>query len=121
LSGETSPVQLWPHNFDLALTWFSGRKVPGVDPTDQESADEQMGFGFSTGDQGTADAYLYATAYPWPDGLENQPLPRGSVWHTEGWKGALLMYRQITEAPDPAAKLLEFFKGAYLARSRQAG
>ena len=29
---ESSPVQLWPDHFDLALLWFSGRLVPGARP-----------------------------------------------------------------------------------------
>ena len=29
---ESSPVQLWPHHFDLAVVWFSGRLVPDQDP-----------------------------------------------------------------------------------------
>ncbi|HSD73802.1 MAG TPA: DUF5996 family protein, partial [Steroidobacteraceae bacterium] len=28
---ETSPVQLWPHHFDIALLVFSGRQIPGQD------------------------------------------------------------------------------------------
>ena len=51
LRGETSPVQLWPHHIDLAFLWFTGRLVPGIDPNDEESADEQMNFGFSPGDE----------------------------------------------------------------------
>jgi hypothetical protein len=27
LREETSPVQLWPHHFDLSLVWFSGRRA----------------------------------------------------------------------------------------------
>jgi hypothetical protein len=29
LPGEVSPIQLWPHHFDLAVSWLSGRAVPG--------------------------------------------------------------------------------------------
>ena len=29
---ETSPVQLWPHYFDLAVVWFSGAKCRAVQP-----------------------------------------------------------------------------------------
>ncbi|MES9828360.1 MAG: DUF5996 family protein [Candidatus Thiodiazotropha sp.] len=58
LREEASPVQLFPHHFDLALNWFSGRLVPGVDPADAEHADEQMNFGFVTGDESIPDAYF---------------------------------------------------------------
>ena len=93
LREETSPVQIFPHHMDLAMNWFSGRLVPGIDPADEENADEQMNFGFVTGDGSIPDAYFYATAYPAPDGWTDLALPEGAYWHTEGWTGAVLPYR----------------------------
>ena len=112
LREETSPVQLWPHHFDFSMVWFSGRLVPGVDPTDAEYADEQMAFGFSTGDAGIPQPYFYATAYPWPDQLPQHPLPAGARWHLQGWKGALLLYDTLTESADPRDQLLTFWRTA---------
>lgn len=106
LPGKTSPVQLWPHHFDLSLVWFTGRKVPGVDPNDLENADEQMAFGFSTGDEGTPDAYIYVTAYPFPDGLDSVALPAPARWQTSGWQGALIPYNELVEMDEPASRLL---------------
>jgi hypothetical protein len=117
LPGETGPVQLWPHHFDLALLWFSGRKVPGVDPANEEDADEQMNFGFSTGDEGMPAPYFYATAYPWPAAITDAALPAGAVWHTESWKGALLMYELLIEADQPEEKLLAYLRAVYQAGS----
>ena len=74
---ESSPVHLFPHHFDLAVTWFSGRLIPGKDPSDPESADEQMTFGFVTGDRGVEDAYFYATAYPTPNELHRSAITSG--------------------------------------------
>lgn len=116
LPGETSPVQLWPHHFDLAMLWLSGRKVPGVDPADEENADEQMNFGFSTGDEGMPEPYFYATAYPWQDNIVKAPLPGDAIWHTQSWKGGLLMYDTLVEADHPEEALL-----AYLRAVQQAG
>jgi hypothetical protein len=113
LPDETSPVQFWPHNFDLALMWLTGRKIPGQDPQDEERSDEQMAFGFSTGDAGTPDAYSYVTAYPWPDGLVEEPLPEGAVWHTQGWKGALLPYAAVAGSGDSETRLIDFFRHVY--------
>ncbi len=67
LREETSPVQIFGHHLDLAINWFSGRLVPGVDPADEEKADENLNFGFVTGDSSIPDAYFFATAYPEPD------------------------------------------------------
>jgi hypothetical protein len=113
LPGETSPVQFWPHNFDHALMWLPGRKIPGLDPGNEELSDVQMAFGFSTGDEGTPDAYLYVTAYPWPENLDQEPLPDGAVWHTEKWKGALLPYEVLAQSGNPEARLLDFFRSVY--------
>jgi hypothetical protein len=116
LTHETGPVQLWPHHFDLAMLWFSGRKVPGVDPADEENADEQMNFGFSTGDSGISEPYFYITAYPWPEQIVSAALPAGASWHTASWKGALFMYNSLVEVAEPTEKLL-----AYLRATHQAG
>lgn len=110
LRGRKGPVCLWPHHFDLAVLWFSGRLVPGTDPDDEESADEQMNFGFSTGDSSIPDAYFYITAYPWPDGLEDTPLPPAARWQTEGWKGAVMMYSDLITAENPRKNLLTFLQ-----------
>lgn len=116
LPGETGPVQLWSHHFDLALLWFSGRKVPGVDPNNEEYADEQMNFGFSTGDEGMPEPYFYATAYPWPEQIVAAALPAGAEWFTASWKGGLLRYESLLKTADPAEQLL-----AYLRAVHQAG
>ncbi|MFW5941871.1 MAG: DUF5996 family protein [Chloroflexota bacterium] len=112
LREETSPVQFWPHHFDLSLVWFSGNLVPGQDPADPEYADEQMAFGFSTGDEGTPEPYFYVTAYPWRDELLQAPLPAGARWHTEGWKGALLPYEAIVGSDDAGDYLLSYWQAA---------
>lgn len=111
--GESSPVQLWPHHFDLALLWLSGRLVPDQDPTDPEYADEQMNFGFVTGDDGIPEPYFYATAYPMPPGFADQPLPEAAYWHTEGWTGAILPYAALTTAVNPQDRLLDFLQAAH--------
>jgi hypothetical protein len=115
--GESSAVQLWPHHFDLALVWFSGRRVPDQDPDDPEYADEQMNFGFSTGDEGIPEPYLYATAYPTPAGFTERPLPGAAFWHSAGWTGAVLPYEALTTAAHPRALLLDFLKTAHQAGS----
>lgn len=108
LPGVASPVQLWPHHFDLALAWFTGRKVPGFDVADEEWADEQMGFGFATGDASFPAPYFYVTAYPWPPDLDAAPLKRPARWVRKGWKGALLPYAALTTRKRSETYLLDF-------------
>ena len=110
---ETGPVVMWPHGFDIAVLWFSGRLIPGQDPRRASRSDEQMNFGFSTGTDDIGDPYFYATAYPAPDGFIGGPLPAGAVWHTATWKGALLRYEALAGKDDAAGSLLEFFRATH--------
>jgi hypothetical protein len=110
LRQETSAVQLWPHHLDLAVLWFSGRRVPGQENAKPSFADEQMNFGFSTGDGGIPEPYFYITAYPLPPALAATPVPPGAQWHTEGWSGAVLPYAQLVGAADAEERLLTFLR-----------
>lgn len=113
LREESSPVQLFPHHMDLAVNWFSGRKVPGVDPDDEESADEQMNFGFVTGDGSIGEAYVYVTAYPAPEGWSDLALIDGAYWFTEGWTGAILPYAELAVSDAPERLLQSFLQGLH--------
>jgi hypothetical protein len=108
LREETSPVQIFPHHMDVSMTWFSGRLVPDVDPTDEENADEQMNFGFVTGDSSIPDAYFYVTAYPVPDNWTDLSLPEGAYWHTEGWTGAVLPFAAVVATSNQFELLIDY-------------
>jgi len=119
LREETSPVQIFPHHMDISMNWFSGRLVPGIDPADEESADEQMNFGFVTGDGSIPDAYFYATAYPAPDNWTDLALPEGAYWHTEGWTGAVLPYAAVVAASSPKELLLDYLQSLHAHGAKQ--
>ena len=110
LNGERSPVQLWSHHFDLAMSWYSGKLIPGIDPDDAESSKEQMMFGFSTGDDGIPDAYFYITAYPIPESFPNFDMPEGARWNTEGFSGGVLMYETLLKSNSLEELLLNYFR-----------
>ena len=118
LRGESGPVSFWTHHFDLDLLWFSGRLVPGVDPKNAEHADEQMGFGFTTGDEVIAEPYFYATAYPLPKKLPSAKMPEGAAWQSEPWQGAVLKYEKLLTHPQPEKLLLGFLRGVQKAAAR---
>ena len=107
---ETSPIQLWPHHFDLSMIWLPGPKVPGQDPDDEEYADKQMNFGFTLGDTGIAEPYFYVTAYPLPEALPATKLPPRTVWQSEGFDGAVLRYADLAVQEDPAAYLVDLWQ-----------
>ena len=115
LREETSPVQLWPHHFDLAFSWFSGRHVPGADVDEPEVADEQVTFGFSTGDEAIPEPYFYATLFPFSPEITKTPLPGDALWHGAGWLGALLPYATLVEADAPGEALLAFLRAVHAA------
>jgi len=104
---ETSPIQLWPHHFDLSMLWLPGETIPGEDPADEENADKQMNFGFALGDEGIAEPYFYVTAYPLPERLPETRLPAGASWRTKPFNGAVLPYSILAAADDPAGNLLD--------------
>jgi uncharacterized protein DUF5996 len=106
---RTSPVQFWPHHFDLAMLWFSGRLVAGQDPENEDYADEQMNFGFSTGDEGITEPYFYITMYPWQDAIRETALPQGAYWNEGGWNGAVMPYSVLGEQMQAQEFLLQFF------------
>ena len=65
-SGKTSPVHLFWHSLDLAVTRFSGRPAPPIaaDAVTQEAySQELISFGFWAGDDNSPDAAYY-TATP---------------------------------------------------------
>ena len=110
LNRERSPVQLWPHHFDLSMSWFSGRLVPDKDPKDAESSKEQMMFGFSTGDDSITNPYFYILAYPTPDGFPDFQMPEKSRWNTNGFQGGVMMYGDFIKSDNPEETLLNFFR-----------
>jgi hypothetical protein len=116
---ECSPIQVWPHHFDLSMLWLPGDKVPGEDPEDEESADKQMNFGFAFGDESIPEPYFYVTAYPEPEELSRITLPAGSTWHTQSFSGALLSYESLVNTGEPMAYLLALWNGLLTAGREQ--
>ena len=106
---EKSPIQIWPHHFDLSMIWLPGHKVPDQDPADEEYTDKQMNFGFAFGDESIPEPYFYVTAYPSPDALPGVDLPAGTTWKSEDFNGAVLLYNDLVAMNDPAAYLQELW------------
>ena len=124
-NGKQSPVQLYWHSFDLAVTRFSGRRAPlaeGVDPVTREAySHEVISFGFWPGDRNVRGPAFYSYTAPEPDGLTGHPLsPETASWAPEGGT-ALLMYEDVRESEAPRETLLTFMQSAYEAGAKSAG
>ena len=124
-NGKQSPVQLFWHSFDLALTRFWGKRAPerdGVDRVTREAySHEVVSFGFWPGDRNVRAPAFYSYTAPEPEGLTDEPLrPEAATWAPEGGT-ALLMYHDLRTMDSPESTLLEFLESAYLAGARAAG
>jgi hypothetical protein len=101
LTGNTGPVQLWPHGFDLAMEWYGTRVERTEEGGQTKELPAQLNLGFYPGEDDDS-SYFYSN--PWPfdgDKLLGRALPEGASWHTEGWQGAMLPYAALRDDPRP--------------------
>jgi hypothetical protein len=125
--GKTSPVHLFWHGLDLALTRFGGRRAPASadqDPVDRETySHEVVSFGFWAGDRTVGEPTYYSYAAPEPAELRSQPLsPTEARWTDYGGGTlALLPYEAVRSATDPKGTLLAFLESAYRAGADALG
>jgi len=126
-NAKTSPVHHFWHTFDIAVTRFSGRRVPQpdtVDPVTREAySHEVISAGFWFGDQNIPEPAFYSYTAPEPDDLTEEPLrPAQARWvESRGAHLALLTYDDARATADPRATVLDFFESAYQAGARRAG
>jgi hypothetical protein len=126
--GKTSPVHLFWHSLDLAVSRFGGRRAPvepDADPVTREAySHEVISFGFWAGDQNQREPTYYSYTAPEPEGLRDGALhPHEASW-ADGPTGgslALLPYETVRTADDPRATLLAFLESAYRAGAEAAG
>jgi hypothetical protein len=123
-NGKTSPVQLYWHSFDLAVTRFSGRRAPvrpGADLVTREAySHEVISCGFWPGDPSFREPAFYSYTAPEPENLTQQPLhPPPASWQEGGT--ALLTYEEVRSSSSPRETLLEFLQSAYEAGAMTAG
>ena len=125
--GKTSPVHLFWHSFDLAVTRFSGRRAPeqpGVDAVTREAyTHEVISFGFWAGDVRLREPAFYSYTAPEPPGLAKRPLhPAAAHWSpANGSHLALLSYEEVRTSAPARATLLDFLDSAYQAGAEAAG
>ncbi len=118
-TAKTSPVHLFWHSFDLAVTRFSGRRAPTIPDADPVTAEayshEVVSCGFWAGDPGTRFPAYYAYTAPEPAGIAEFPLrPDTAAWVGErGGLLAVLPYDAVRTSADPKGDLLDFLHSSY--------
>ena len=125
-TGKSTPVHLFWHSFDLALTRFSGNPAPAIDGanmvTREAYSHEVISFGFWFGDDkenSVAAPAFYSYTAPAPIGLAEEPLsPDTAFWTPDGM--ALLMYANVRNAESPREMVLDFLESAYQAGAKRA-
>ncbi len=125
--GKSTPVHMFWHSFDLALTRFSGKSAPvreGANRVEREAySHEVISFGFWFGDDNVPAPAFYSYTAPEPEGLANEPLsPAAAKWaESNGAHMAILMYDDARNADDPRTAILDFLESAYQAGAKRAG
>jgi hypothetical protein len=122
--GKSTPVHLFWHSFDLALTRFSGRPAKlwdGAGKVDSEAySHEVISFGFWGGDDNIPFPAFYSYTYPQPDRLTEEPLePETAYWGTNrGSALALLPYEEVVKSASPKNDILAFLESTFKAGSK---
>lgn len=125
--GKSTPVHMFWHSFDLALTRFSGKKVQprkGAGMVEREAySHEVISFGFWFGDDKVPAPAFYAYVAPEPPGLADEPLtPATAQWaESNDAHLAMLMYEDVRQTDIPKDTVLEFLESAYQAGAKRAG
>jgi Family of unknown function (DUF5996) len=115
--GKGSPVHFFWGSFDLAVTFFSGRRVPerpGMPRFAREDTTyEQISCGFWPGDDRFPAPAFYAFTYPGPPGLPTASIRPQEAFYSQELGEFLLRYDDVRSASSPEQALLEFFQSTY--------
>jgi hypothetical protein len=115
--GKSSPVHFFWGSFDLALTFFSGRRAPerpDADSMQREAmSHEEISCGFWPGDERFPEPAFYSYTSPAPPGLESSPLRPAEAFYDPHLGEYLLRYDDMRNVGSPDQALLDFLQSAY--------
>jgi Family of unknown function (DUF5996) len=115
--GKSSPVQLFWGSFDLAVTFFSGRRapeLPGADHIMREAmSHKQISCGFWPSDDRFPTPAFYAYTAPAPSGPSAAAIRPATAFSSPDMGEFLLRYDDVRTASSPEQALLEFFQSTY--------
>ena len=114
--GKTSPVQLFWHSFDLAVTRFNGQRAPALpdaDPVTQEAySHDVVSFGFWAGDANLREPSYYSYTAPEPAGIREVPIHPAAARFDATLGEFVLPYDELRRAAAPRDALLDFLDDA---------
>src|SRR5438477_7921483 len=120
--GKSSPIHFFWGSFDLALTFFSGRRAPqrpGADRMTREAySHDVISCGFWPGDDRFRAPAFYSYTSPQPPGLPAASIRPQVAFYGQALGLFLLRYGDVRNASSPEQALLEFFQGTYEAGAR---
>jgi hypothetical protein len=120
--GKCSPIHFFWGGFDLALSFFSGRRapkhpggVPGMPDWVAEEAycREVSSAGFWTGNVALPEPAFYCYLYPEPNGYKTAKTQPAEAYYNKTLGEFILPYSSLQQSEDPEKKLLEFLKSTY--------
>jgi len=125
--GKTSPVHVFWHSLDLAVTRFGGKRAPAMPDANAVNREayshELVSFGFWAGDHNMHEPSFYSYTSPEPADLRRRLLePKEALWSELGSSSlALLPYEAVRTSADPRGTLLAFLESAYQAGAHASG
>jgi len=120
--GKASPIHFFWGSFDLALSFFSGRRapkhpggVPGLPDWVAEEAycREVSSCGFWTGNDLLPEAAFYCYLYPEPDGYKTSTPQPDEAYYNTTLGEYILPYSAVQKSADPEQMLLQFLHSTY--------
>lgn len=115
--GKSSPIHFFWGSFDMALSFFSGRRAPerpGADRITREAySHEVISCGFWPGDERFPTPAFYSYTIPAPAGLESASILPATAFYSHELDEFLLRYDDLRSTDSPEQVLLQFYQSAY--------
>lgn len=120
--GKASPIHFFWGSFDLALSFFSGRRAPkhpgGVPGLPDKIAEEAYcrevsSCGFWTGNEMLPEPSFYCYLYPEPDGYKTSTIQPEKAYYNSNLGEFILPYSAVQESEDAEMSLMQFLKSTY--------
>lgn len=115
--GKSSPVHFFWGSFDLAVTFFSGRRAPervGADAITREAySHEVISCGFWPGNANFPKPAFYAYASPEPEGLKTASFRPDAAFYSPEMSEIFLLYDDLRKTNQPEKALLDFCQSTY--------